>query len=132
MAARVILRDNTAGAHFVARLAALGAAAARTVYAYALLPNGAHLLFRTGTRPLPRVMRSLLAGDAGAFNRRLERVEPLFQKDWLVVRGNVSNAHRGLGTRPKSTVFSGARSPAAEADLRNGELLSARWACSLV
>jgi len=36
-------------------------------------------LVRTGTRPLPRSMRSLLTGYAGAFNRRHHRVGHLFQ-----------------------------------------------------
>ena len=41
------------GRDFVARLAALAEQGAWTVYAWALLPNHAHLLVRTGTRPLP-------------------------------------------------------------------------------
>ena len=49
------------------------------MYAWALLPNHAHLLVRTGTRPLARSMRSLLTGYAGAFNRRHHRVGHLFQ-----------------------------------------------------
>jgi putative transposase len=64
---------------FVARLAALAAAGALTVYAWALLPNHAHLLVRTGARPLARSMRSLLTGYAGAFNRRHQRSGHLFQ-----------------------------------------------------
>jgi hypothetical protein len=58
----------------VARLATLVEAGAWTVYAWALLPNHAHLLVRTGGRPLPRSMRSILTGYAGAFNRRHKRV----------------------------------------------------------
>jgi REP element-mobilizing transposase RayT len=76
---RAIFRDDTDRADFVARLAALGREAGLTVYAWALLPNHAHLLVRTGRRPLPRVMRSLLTGYAGAFNRRHKRVGHLFQ-----------------------------------------------------
>jgi putative transposase len=49
------------------------------VYAWALLPNHAHLMVRTGTRPLPRSMRSLLTGYAGGFNRRHRRAGHLFQ-----------------------------------------------------
>jgi putative transposase len=76
---RVIFRDDVDRADFVARLAALVPATGLTVYAWALLPNHAHCLVRTGTRPLPRVMRSLLTGYAGAFNRRHKRVGHLFQ-----------------------------------------------------
>jgi REP element-mobilizing transposase RayT len=76
---RVIFRDDTDRADFVARVAALAQHGAWTVYAWALLPNHAHLLIRTGSRPLPRGMRSLLTGYAGAFNRRHTRVGHLFQ-----------------------------------------------------
>ncbi len=74
-----IFRDDTDRADFVARLAARAESGALTVYAWALLPNHAHLLVRTGSRPLPRSMRSLLTGYAGAFNRRHRRVGHLFQ-----------------------------------------------------
>jgi len=76
---RAIFRDDTDRADFVGRLAALVPATGLSVYAWALLPNHAHLLVRTGSRPLPRVMRSLLTGYAGAFNRRHQRQGHLFQ-----------------------------------------------------
>ena len=76
---RAIFRDDQDRADFVVRLAALAEAGAWTVYAWALLPNHAHLLVRTGTRPLPRSMRRLLTGYAGAFNRRHRRTGHLFQ-----------------------------------------------------
>ena len=74
-----IFRDDADRTDFVARLAALVEHGAFTVFAWALLPNHAHLLVRTGARPLPRSMRSLLTGDAGACNRRHTRVGHLFQ-----------------------------------------------------
>jgi putative transposase len=74
-----LFRDDPDRTDFVARLAALAEARALTVYAWALLPNHAHLLVRTGDRPLPRSMRSLLTGYAGAFNRRHHRAGHLFQ-----------------------------------------------------
>lgn len=76
---RPIFRDDADRADFVARLAALALPGAFQVYAWALLPNHAHLLVRTGTCPLARTMRSLLTGYAGAFNRRHRRVGHLFQ-----------------------------------------------------
>jgi len=82
---RVIFRDDQDRADFVARLAALAKAGAWTVYAWALLPNHAHLLVRTGTRPLARSMRSLLTGYAGYFNRRHKRVGHLFQNRYKSV-----------------------------------------------
>jgi REP element-mobilizing transposase RayT len=74
-----LFRDEGDRVDFVGRLAALVPVTGLTVYAWALLPNHAHCLVRTGPRPLPRVMRSLLTGYAGAFNRRHKRVGHLFQ-----------------------------------------------------
>jgi len=74
-----IFRDDTDRGDFVTRLARLAEQGALTVYAWALLRNHAHLLVRTANRPLPRSMRSLLTGYAGAFNRRHHRVGHLFQ-----------------------------------------------------
>ena len=76
---RAIFTDATDRGDFVARLAGLAEQGALTVYAWALLPNHAHLLVRTGNRPLARSMRSLLTGYAGAFNRRHHRAGHLFQ-----------------------------------------------------
>jgi REP element-mobilizing transposase RayT len=80
-----IFRDDRDRADFVARVADLAAPGAVTVYAWALLPNHAHLLVRTGTRPLTRTMRSLLTGYAGAFNRRHHRMGHLFQNRYKSV-----------------------------------------------
>jgi len=76
---RPIFRDDRDRDDFVQRLATLAPAAGLTIYAWALLPNHAHLLVRTGTRPLARIMRSLLTGYAGVFNRRHHRRGHLFQ-----------------------------------------------------
>ncbi len=76
---RAIFRDARDRADFVARVAAGAQAHAWTVYAWALLPNHAHLLVRTDQRPLAATLRALLAGYAGAFNRRHRRVGHLFQ-----------------------------------------------------
>jgi REP element-mobilizing transposase RayT len=76
---RAIFKDDADRADFVARLAALAEQGALTVSAWAVMPNHVHLLIRTGSRPLPRSMRSLLTGYAGAFNRRHKRVGHLVQ-----------------------------------------------------
>ncbi|MBI4574245.1 MAG: transposase [candidate division NC10 bacterium] len=82
---RAIFRDDADRGDFVERLAALAERGALTVLAWACLPNHAHLLVRTGTRPLARSMRSLLTGYAGAFNRRHKRVGHLFQNRYKSV-----------------------------------------------
>ena len=76
---RAIFRDDRDRGDFVARVAALAAAHAWSVVAWALLPNHAHLLVRTGQHPLAAAMRSLLTGYAGGFNRRHRRHGHLFQ-----------------------------------------------------
>ena len=48
-------------------------------YAWALLSNHAHLLIRTGERPLSDLMRKILSGYAISFNRRYKRHGYLFQ-----------------------------------------------------
>ena len=50
-----------------------------TLYAWAVLPNHAHLLLRSGAQGLPRFMRRLLTGYAVAYNRRHRRHGHLFQ-----------------------------------------------------
>ena len=62
---RAIFRGDGDQTDFVARVAALAEQGAWTVYAWALLPNHAHLLVRTGVCPLPRSMRSLLIPVCG-------------------------------------------------------------------
>ena len=74
-----IFRDDRDREDLLARLSTLIQAGALRVYAWALLPNHAHFLLRTAGRPLPRSMRSLLTGYAGAFNRRHRRTGHLFQ-----------------------------------------------------
>jgi putative transposase len=76
---QTIFRNDRDREDFVRRLADLAHAGALVVYAWALLPNHFHLLVRTANRPLPRAMRSLLTGYAGAFNRRHRRSGHLFQ-----------------------------------------------------
>ncbi len=82
---RAIFRDDRDRDDFVRRLAGLAEAGALAVYAWALLPNHAHLLVRTGSHPLARSLRSLLTGYAGAFNRRHRRIGHLFQNRYKSV-----------------------------------------------
>ncbi len=74
-----IVRDDTDRLAFVARLAEVVQATGTTVYAWALLPNHAHLLLRSGRTGLPTAMRRLLTGYAITFNGRHRRVGHVFQ-----------------------------------------------------
>jgi REP element-mobilizing transposase RayT len=42
-------------------------------FAWVLIPNHAHILLRTGSEPLPKMMRRLLTGYAVSFNLRHRR-----------------------------------------------------------
>src|SRR3989304_1431421 len=84
---RPISREDSDRADFVRRLAVLAQDRDLTVYAWSLLPNHAHLLLRTGRIPLTRVMRSLLTGYAGTFNRRHKRTGHLFQNRYKSMGG---------------------------------------------
>jgi REP element-mobilizing transposase RayT len=64
---------------FLNRLSKLLSETGTPCYAWVLIPNHAHFLFRTGKVPLATLMRRLLTGYAVSFNRRHKRVGHLFQ-----------------------------------------------------
>jgi len=74
-----IMKDNVDREAFVTRLGAVAPATGTPIFAWALLPNHAHLLLRSGPAGLPRFMRRLLTGYAVTFNRRHKRAGHLFQ-----------------------------------------------------
>jgi REP element-mobilizing transposase RayT len=74
-----IVKDDVDRQAFVTRLGTVAQATGTAIYAWALLPNHAHLLLRSGRAGLPRFMRRLLTGYAVTFNRRHQRVGHLFQ-----------------------------------------------------
>jgi putative transposase len=76
---RAIVKDDVDRAAFVTRLGAMAQATGTLIYGWALLPNHAHALLRSGPTGLPRFMRRLLTGYAITFNRRRRRVGHLFQ-----------------------------------------------------
>jgi REP element-mobilizing transposase RayT len=64
---------------FIGRMETTLGASQTACYAWALLPNHFHLLLRTGNTPIATVMRQLLSGYAGRFNRLHRRSGHLFQ-----------------------------------------------------
>ena len=76
---RKIFRDNKDRDNFLDRLQILLPKTNMSCYAWALLPNHAHFLFRTGDTGLSTLMRRLLTGYAVSFNRRHSRHGQLFQ-----------------------------------------------------
>ena len=74
-----IFRDNKDRNNFLDRLGKLLPETKTCCYAWALLPNHAHFLFRTGDVGLSTLMRRLLTGYVVTFNRRHRRHGHLFQ-----------------------------------------------------
>ena len=64
---------------FVDRLEKVVKEGQASCFAWVLIPNHAHILLRTGSVPLPRMMRRLLTGYAVSFNLRHRRSGHLFQ-----------------------------------------------------
>ena len=74
-----IVKDDVDREAFVTRLGTVAQATGTALYAWALLPNHAHLLLRSGPTGLPPFMRRFLTGYAGDFNRRHKRHGHVFQ-----------------------------------------------------
>jgi REP element-mobilizing transposase RayT len=76
---RRVFRSDTDRRDFLSRLGELTIESGAGLYAWALLPNHFHLLLRTGSRPLSRLMQQLLGDYADLFNSRHRRSGHLFQ-----------------------------------------------------
>jgi len=76
---RNIFKNNKDRKDLLDRLSNLLPETETACYAWALMPNHAHFLFRTGKVPLATVMRRLLTGYVVSFNRRHKRHGHLFQ-----------------------------------------------------
>jgi putative transposase len=76
---RKIFRDDKDKDNLVDRLSILLPETQTTCYAWALLSNHAHFLFRSGSSGISTLMRRLLTGYAIYFNRRYRRHGQLFQ-----------------------------------------------------
>ncbi len=75
-----VFRDHDDRENLLNRLSTLLPETGASCYAWALLPNHAHFLFKTGTlTPLPNLMMRLLTGYSVSFNRRHGRRGRLFQ-----------------------------------------------------
>ena len=76
---RRIFSDDRDRDNFVERLGDIATETQTYCFAWALIPNHAHILLRTGQTPLATVMRRLLTGYAVSYNRRHRRHGHLFQ-----------------------------------------------------
>ena len=76
---RKIFYDDEDRDNFLDRLGGVLTDTGTPCFAWALIPNHAHLLVKTGVTPIATVMRRLLTGYAVSFNRRHRRHGQLFQ-----------------------------------------------------
>ena len=76
---RKIFRDSRDRNNFLERVSKLVRETNTACYAWALMSNHAHFLFRTGDVGLSTLMRRLLTGYVVSFNRRHKRHGQLFQ-----------------------------------------------------
>ena len=76
---RRIFYDDLDRENFIERFGIVLTESDTPCFAWALIPNHAHLLLRTGTTPMATVIRRLLTGYAVSFNRRHRRHGQLFQ-----------------------------------------------------
>jgi len=76
---RKIFRNDADKNNFIDRLSNLLPQIQTACYAWALMSNHAHFLFRSGGVGMPTLMRRLLAGHAIYFNRKYRRHGQLFQ-----------------------------------------------------
>lgn len=76
---RKIFLNDSDREDLLTRLSKLFSETGISCFAWALMPNHAHFLLRTGIIPLASLMRRLLTGYAVTFNRRHQRYGHLFQ-----------------------------------------------------
>ena len=76
---RNIFRDTKDRKDFLERLSRLLPETQTACYAWALIPNHAHFLFRSGPEGIADLMRRLLTGYVVSFNKRHKRTGQLFQ-----------------------------------------------------
>jgi REP element-mobilizing transposase RayT len=76
---RAIFRDKSDYDDLLQRLEALMTETQSRCYAWVLMSNHAHFLFRSGPNGLPHLMQRLLTGYVVRFNRRHHRQGQLFQ-----------------------------------------------------
>jgi REP element-mobilizing transposase RayT len=74
-----IFRDRADRGDFIRRLENLIPETQTRCYAWVLMSNHAHFLFRGGPNGLPHLMQRLLTGYVVRFNRRHRRYGQLFQ-----------------------------------------------------
>lgn len=76
---KIIFKDDNDRDDFLSRLSTILPETGTSCFAWSLMRNHVHLLFRTGQAPIATVMRRLLTGYVTSYNRRHRRHGHLFQ-----------------------------------------------------
>ena len=79
---RRIFSDDQDRDNFIERLGDIVTETKTFCFGWALIPNHAQILLRTGRTPLTMIMSRLLTGYAVSYNRRHQRHGHLFQRGW--------------------------------------------------
>ena len=79
IARKKVFDDDADRDFFLKRLGMIIQESQTQCFAWALIPNHFHLLFKTGATPIATVMKRLLTGYAMYYNRRHKRYGHLFQ-----------------------------------------------------
>ena len=79
---RRIFSGDQERVNFINRLADIVTETQAICFSWALIPNQAHLLLRTGQTPLTMIMSRLLTGYVVSHNNRHRRRGHLFQSGW--------------------------------------------------
>jgi len=98
-----IFRDDEDKARFLERLGQTVLEGKCTVYAWALMDNHVHILFKSGKAGISTVMRKLLTWYALHFNRRYRRTGHLFENRYKSIlcdednlRWDVNSGHQAF------------------------------------
>jgi REP element-mobilizing transposase RayT len=86
-----IFSDDQDRDNFVERLGNIVTETQTFCFAWALIPNHAHILLRTGQTPLATIMRRLLTGYGVSYNRRHRRHGHLFQNRYKSILCQVAD-----------------------------------------
>ena len=89
---RGIVSDAALREDFVARTGTARRATATAIEAWALLPNHAHLLLRSGPPGLPKCMARQFTGYALRYNRHHRQESPPQSRDTSIVRRGLIRA----------------------------------------
>jgi hypothetical protein len=79
---RIIFSGDQERDNFINRLAVIVTETKTICFSWALIPNRAHFLLRTGQTPLTILMSRLLTGYAVSYNRRQRQRGHLFKSGW--------------------------------------------------